>query len=1174
MLLACVMLAGAPRVPAAPVDGLALDAQELAWIQAHPSVRVGVFAGDNLPLESWVAGRAEGMSVDYVRLLAQRLGLQLEFVPVGGATATGPSTPASAYDLRLSEPVTEEGEQQFNYLRPLIEGAPTMVTRKDVNTIRYESDLARMRLVVERNFPSLEKALGERLPDATLLFANDGQQALEMLVSRRADVYIGSTPDRTEVLVSRRKADDVSIIAPLNLPPTRIGPAVPKEHTMLWQLLRKAEADVTAAEFAQLRSNWGIGEAAGRGAPGLPGLSSADREWLHRLKPLRLGYEVNRYPYTFANRSGEFDGLAADYVDLIQAKLGLSVRPVPARDWQELIRMVQAGEVDMVAASMPDDFLDSGMVFSRPYERFPEVIVTRLGAPARVRLDDLADRAVALREGPGQLSVLRRLLPRSRLLPVPSNEDGLAAVASGAADAYIGTLPTIDPLIRERFGSLTVSGQLGMEEGYAIGVAQDYAPLVPLINRVLDDMTDRQRESMRNPWLRIAYFYGVPWTWVLVGVALSVLIVSVMIYAYGRLRRLMRAKLATEKELADQLFFQQQLLEAMPYPVFVKDPDGRYMAVNRAYEAMHSCDRFSLLGRTAMEAGHLSQTASRWAQELDAQLAQQGGDISLMIDGEPQGGVSESSRAMLLWSHRLMDTHQRVIGQLGTMVDVTDLRDAKAVAEAAVAAKGAFLATMSHEIRTPMAGVLGLIELLALTAKDQDQRRMLGMAKDSASALLQILDDILDVSRIESGKLVLDIQPFDLRLLVDGVVGVFAALAREKGVRLYATVDQRAAAEYRGDVGRIRQILSNLLSNALKFTERGHVELRVDVQSDAADTQRLRIAVSDTGIGIAEDQLARLFQPFTQAEASTVKRYGGTGLGLTISRQLARQMEGDIRLISAEGLGTQACFEVSFGIEARLLPSPLLQGRSAVIHTQDDLLERGLSHALGALGLMSVGQGHSEAAVAGADIVFVDIASTPQVALPASAPVVRLGAKPDPRGFYREDGALVLSGLPLLWRAVSEVCQVALGEEVQRADEALSTTQVTHQTRVLVAEDHPINRSVIAHQLDRLGYPHRVVENGQQVLEALAQAPFDVLLTDCHMPVMDGYVLAGRIREMEQQTGRHLPIIALSASVHHEHVQRCFDAGMDDFVAKPVALDVLEATLARYARESRELAIC
>ncbi len=1162
-------------VHATPAEGLSLEPQELAWIEAHPVVKVGVFAGDNLPVESWVAGRAEGMGVDYARLLARRLGVQLEFLPYapGSYESSTSSDETLPFDLLLGEPITADGSRRFNYLKPLIDGPPTMVTRKDANTIRYESDLAHMRLVVERNFPSLAAEIGARLPEATLLFANDGQQALDMLVSGRADVYIGGTPERTQVLVSRRKVDDVSIISPLNFSSTQIAPAVPRERALLWQLLRKAEADISASELAQLRANWGVDDTPAGGSATLPGLSAEETDWLHHLKPLRLGYEVNRYPYTFANSNGEFDGLAQDYIELISKRLGVGIRPVPARDWQELIRMVQAGEVDMVAAAMPDDFLDSGMLFTRPYEHFPEVIVTRLGAPPAVRLEDLADRSVALREGPGHLPLFRRLLSRSRLFPMASNEDGLAAVATGKADAYIGTLPAVDPLIRERFGNLQAAGKTGTDEGLAIGVAQEYAPLVPLINRMLVGMTDRQREEMRNRWLRIAYLYGVPWAWVLMGSLVATLAVAVVVYFYTRLRRLMRAKLLTEQELADQLLFQQELLEVMPHPVFVKDPDGRYIAVNRAYEAMHNCTRANLIGRTAAEAGHLSATEALWAQDLDAKLMEQGGEISLLLDSAPRGEGESSSQAMLLWSRCLIDTRQQVIGQLGTMVDVTNLRDAKAAAEAAVTAKGAFLATMSHEIRTPMAGVLGLIELMALTTSDLEQRRMLVMAKDSASALLQILDDILDVSRIESGKLVLDVQPFDLRALVDGVVGVFTAVARQKGLRLYATLDQRLAGEYRGDAGRVRQIITNLLSNALKFTERGHVELRVDVQGDLLNEQRLRIAVSDTGIGIAEEQLALLFQPFTQAEVSTVRRYGGTGLGLTISRQLARQMNGDIRLISAEGLGTQASFEVTFGVESNLTIQPLLEGRGAVIHTHDALLERSLAHALAALGMTPVGGARDGAAspmLGGCDIVFMDARATSESAVPPHVPVVHLSEIPDPRGFYREEGLLMLSGYPLMWHAVQDACHAALGGEAPAVENVANVAASRRKSRVLVAEDHPINRAVIAHQLERLGYEHKVVENGQQVLQVLAHERFDILLTDCHMPVMDGYVLTQRIRDIERDIGVHLPIIALSASVQREQVQRCYDAGMDDFIAKPVPLDALEATLARHLEKPRE----
>jgi len=247
--------------------------------------------------------------------------------------------------------------------------------------------------------------------------------------------------------------------------------------------------------------------------------------------------------------------------------------------------------------------------------------------------------------------------------------------------------------------------------------------------------------------------------------------------------------------------------------------------------------------------------------------------------------------------------------------------------------------------------VLGLIELLAQTPLDSEQGHMLGMVQDSAGALLQILDDILDFSRIESGRLELEARPFDLRALADSVVGLFAARAHEKGIRLYSPLDWRLAGEYTGDAIRIRQIITNLLSNALKFTEKGYVELGIELLSEEADGQRLRMSVVDTGIGISNEQLGRLFQPFTQAETSTTRRFGGTGLGLTICHRLAILMGGDIRLVSSPDVGTRAIFEFTLPVARPLQSSTSITGKTVLLCTHDRMLERELSNTLSALGL-------------------------------------------------------------------------------------------------------------------------------------------------------------------------------------------------------------------------------
>jgi PAS domain S-box-containing protein len=1281
---------------------LVLTPDEEAWRSKHPVVSVGVFSGDHLPAESWAAGQPQGFAVDYARLLAARAGLRLAFHPYSDIDAALSAGSGRAMDLLLVVSTIGKYKSRFDFLTPYEAGPEILLGRKGDERIRSQKDLDHARIAVERDHSDIIAILTEHFPEATLVFADNGRQALNLLATGQADAYVGATAARTQALMNERPADDLIWRGPMDLPPLSLAMGVAPGRPMLLSILRKAEAAVTPDKLARLRSRWGLINQPEEALPGKLTLSADDRGWISELPPLRVGFEADRYPYSFQDSHGNFSGLAADYLELLQKQLGLRVQPVPAKDWTQLQQMVRSGQLDMLAAAMPDGFSASYMLFSRSYEHFPEIIVARTRGPAIAGPEDLAGHAVAVRNEEELLSRLRMLLPRSRLIPVGSNEEGLALVASLGADAYIGTLPAMDSLIRDRYAaSLRIVGPAGTDQDFTFGVARHLDRLMPMIDGVLAGITVPQRQFIRGRWLMAEYRYGVPWSWVLGGLALAVTIVLIIGYAHARLRRVMRARQLAERELAQQLGFQQALLETTPYPVFVKDADGRYLAINRAYEEMFQCSRVDLLGRTLAETRHTAGVDAQALHQLDMSVIASDGDIRRELYINPPGSDGQT-RVVLLWLHKFSRGERMGAGLFGTLVDVSDLRkaqaralaseqqlidtneslpgvvlrtrythdghiafdyvagdtqalfglshddflqghrrlldvvvaddreharqaiqkilqqrtpqsiefrvlassgvhwvrastgyardesngtvfrsifcmditaemeqakalvEAKASADAAVAAKSAFLAMMSHEIRTPMAGVLGMIELLGKTSLDREQSQMLDMVHDSANALLQILDDILDFSRIEAGRLQLDETVFDLRKLADGVLGLFASLAQEKGVRLYATLDWRLAGEYRGDMTRTRQIITNLLSNALKFTARGHVELHIELLDDSPEGHGLRITVTDTGIGISEEQLNQLFHPFVQAEASTARRYGGAGLGLTICHRLAQMMGGDIRLSSALGFGTQATFEVRLAVAQVLRPQPALAGKTVLLCTSDIVLERELSNALSALGMSVIGadaRGLGDYAMADVDIFVVDHELTRRGLLPGGARAIHLLDAPDPRGWYEEDGSVMLSGQPLLWRSALDACHLALGLALPQRVAASTGGRAPHKARILVAEDHPINRAVIGRQLDRLGYAHTIVENGLEALRALTDARYDLLITDCHMPLLDGFALTRKIREKEQGSGNHLPIVALSASALPEEVVRCHEAGMDEFLAKPVQLRELDAML-------------
>ena len=667
---------------------------------------------------------------------------------------------------------------------------------------------------------------------------------------------------------------------------------------------------------------------------------------------------------------------------------------------------------------------------------------------------------------------------------------------------------------------------------------------------------------------------------------------------YSDLTDLMRAEHALrESEERLRAFFDNS-----PFEIFLKDTQGRHVLVNRKFEEMNGFTEGEVIGKTTHEI--FPQSFADISVKQDRTVIESGNVISTELEAT----IANDLRITVTDKFPVRSADGGIAGVGGIVTDITDRKErerqlaelvenleiARDEAEAANQAKSAFLATMSHEIRTPMNSVVGMTSLLLDTEQTAEQREFTEIVRNSSDALLTIINDILDFSKIEAGRLELELQTFELRDCIQGALDLLASKATEKNLELAYVVSPNTPEAIIGDMSRLRQVLVNLLNNALKFTEQGEVILSVSIDPTSSATSSnsiLQFSVTDSGVGIPAERMDRLFQPFSQVDASISRRHGGTGLGLAISKRLCELMGGRMWVESEEGKGSVFHFNINaeavdkseydflHAIQPQLRMKRLLvvenndTSRNLIV---DQTREWGMQpHATAsaneALGWIRQGE-HFDLAIVDRhmpDMEGIELTSTIRKQSNAKdLPIIMLTSLGEQEGELAGLNFDAFLGKPIKPSQLFDVLvNISVGKPVTHQVREQVTTSTFDESmgrefplRILLTEDNANNQKLALLVLSRLGYRADVAGNGIEALEALQRQSYDVVLMDVQMPEMDGLEATRRIRK--KRPNNQTPwIIAMTANAMQGDREMCLEAGMNDYVTKPIRIEQVTTSL-------------
>ncbi|MCW8328350.1 transporter substrate-binding domain-containing protein [Photobacterium sp. SDRW27] len=1194
--------------------------------------------------------RVDGLLIDVLDQVAKHADFTYDIILFPTYDDVIAAFQANELDLLPGVTSTFSRQQYMAFSEPMFSIRRAVITQgKPIN--QYQ-ELDGKQIAIEQGF-ALQELLPSLIPETTLFSVADSQHAIEAIQSGKADGYIGDSVVLSDLLQLQNDTSLELSILP-GLPTNHLHFATQKGKHKLLSRINFALEDIKAHTLKAIYNQWLTPEQINMFTNyGQLRLTAEERGWLDKNPYLTIGVRDNWAPYDYLNTQNAHTGLTADLLTILSNELGVKFKISSQKQFSDLNQAFLDGELMMLSALSQTAAQEKLMYFSSPYVSEPWVLF----APAEEKIDTLFSNnrlKVAIIADTSGAELLPSLCSECVPISYINQLSAFQALQKEEVDRVLTSLHHASPLLQSDYiGQFKMIGQIEEKNLVPLRFAINFRHpiLLNIINKAISAIPPKELKRLENKWLTFEYQEGLAprevakWAGI---ITLFTLVVIIAIICWNRkMAEEIQQRKAAEKRAKRAEKRLQHLADNLDGVVLQHiqlSPEHPF----DIYYSFVSAGVKELLGVSATSIKERPETLLNLLEGLDMAELKQSMLQAINVGHWSREQQLKCYQGKLKWvqfNSRITPREDGGFYWNTVATDITLLKqqqlaieNARQKAEIATAAKSQFLATISHEVRTPISGILGLLELMADQPLNDELINLHGGLTQSARNMLHIVNDVLDYSKIEAGKLELTPTNIELGKVLARIIQPQSIHAQQKNLAFQYWQDPTLAGWHFADDIRLHQILNNFLNNAIKFTEQGTIGLSIDVlhehDSDNQPNQQvIRFTISDTGIGISPEQQKTLFRPFEQADQSTSRRFGGTGLGLAIARKLIEQMHGKISLSSQLGKGSQFSVTVTLPLGepdtsiASIQPKSVdtsvtehLDGNSLIIgyFIQREELYRYLQHLHLEPKMLTLDHPKilkEEALNHQPSYIFIAMAIWQQLGideqwLKEHLPNVKViiinqnpMLSPEPIGQQ-----WCLSVNPLLPDNLKHVLTKPISEIQTELSDFVLTDRMTESREsaeangrlILVAEDHPINRQVISKQLEKIGIHADIVENGFQAIEATKNHRYGLLLTDCHMPEMDGYTLAATIRQQERYAieaensdnltssellkrfgptisnsywRQHainttqgvlvagLPIIALTANAIQGEDNRCYEMGMNDFLIKPVSAAKLKEVL-------------